>query len=77
MYKTVSIWGRDLLPNEDIMVSEATAVLYKQGKTDGMYVKNADSEVTRTWDTQETAQAWADFLNTMVPPPVSVKVLPV
>lgn len=78
MYKTVSKWGRDLQYGEDSIFNNATATLVAEGKTDGVYIKNEqDGTVTRTWDSEETARAWAAFLNTMVPPPISVQVLPI
>jgi methionine synthase II (cobalamin-independent) len=74
--KTLVQWAPGQIPPEAVLqiIADKLNSLVAAGVTTGLF-STVDTEVQRTWTTQESAQDWIDFLNSLENPPGSAVVV--
>ena len=73
-FETYTDWGRAMTPEEMEKMDARRAKLLAEGVT---YHAHTDRGTTRIreWDTEELANDWVEFANSMDPPPVEIKIV--
>lgn len=71
-YQTIVYWGERYTETNKQLVEAELARLTQQKKTDGRLARIQPA--CRNWATQEDAEAWKTYLNTLPDPPEDVKI---
>ena len=71
---THTTWGREFTPEEIEKMEIRRARLIEEGIVLHP-AAHAGGTVSRQWDTEELANDWVSFANSLTPPPVEIEVV--
>ena len=72
--ETHTTWGREFTPEESKIMEARRAKLIAEGVVYGPVTYMGDTAI-REWATEELANGWVAFANSLNPPPVSIEVV--
>ena len=72
--ETHTEWGREFTPEEIVLLEARKARLIAQGVVYSPMAHMGDT-VIRFWDTEELANDWVAFANSLNPPPITCEVV--
>lgn len=70
---THTTWGREFTPEEIEKMEARRAKLLADGVTLHTIMFQGDT-LSRAWDTEELANDWVNFANSLNPPPVKIEI---
>jgi hypothetical protein len=71
---THTTWGREFTPEEIEKMETRRAKLIADGVVFYPVIHNNDT-TSRQWDTEELANDWVKFANSLTPPPIEIEVV--
>ena len=72
--ETHTEWGRDFTPDEMVLLSDRKAKLIAEGVVYGPMIVLGNVQI-REWATEELANDWIAFANSLNPPPLKAELV--
>jgi len=72
--ETYTTWGREFTPEESKIMADRRDKLITEGVVYGPVSYRGDTAI-REWATEELANGWVKFANSLTPPPVKIEIV--